>query len=67
MTKFIVKRDQEGHVSRVIISHYDPNVIMSTNEDLYKRLFDFNNDESSINGRLIWDITPTPIFRNYCL
>ena len=66
VTKFRVIRDSEGFITDVIIRHYDPNMIMSTNRDLYKRVYKFNRDGSIVNGRLIWDITPTPIFRNYC-
>ena len=66
VTNFKVKRDSEGYITHVIIRHYDPNVIMSTNQELYKRAYKFNRDGSRIKGRLIWDITPTPIFRSYC-
>ncbi|HXH74493.1 MAG TPA: hypothetical protein VNJ08_05985 [Bacteriovoracaceae bacterium] len=58
VTGMSVERDLEGHVSRVTLHHYDPNIIMSSQNDIYDRSYDFSKDGKSIDGQLIWNISP---------
>jgi len=67
VTNFQVKRNSDGYITKVILSHYDPNRILTSNGDLRKRVFIFSKDGSEIKGRyLIWNITPRPLTKFYC-
>jgi hypothetical protein len=59
VTAMQVEHDEDGNPRQITLEHYDPNDLMSSNEDFrYRR---FTIDRAGIfRGQLIWNITARP-------
>lgn len=57
VTGMSVVRDSEGYIKTVTLHHYDPNIIISSERDIFERTYTFTRD-GTVSGRLIWNISP---------
>ncbi len=67
VTGMKVERDRDGYVRSLTLSHYDPNYLMSSAQDLSERTYNFSPDGKEITGTLIWNITPRSPTHLACL
>lgn len=57
VTGMTVERDEAGFVSGITLRHYDPNVLISSEQDFFERTYTFSK-EGFVSGRVIWNISP---------
>ena len=67
VTGMSVERDPQGYIRKLTLKHYDPNVVMSSVQDLFDRTYSFSRDGMEISGTLIWNITPRSLTHLGCL
>ncbi len=65
VTGITIERDDDGNPTTITLTHYDPNDLMSSEEDFRSRSFSIDSD-GQISGQLIWNITSRPSILTMC-
>jgi hypothetical protein len=56
VTEMRVEHDEDDNPRQITLTHYDPNDLMTSNDDFRYRRYTIERD-GTIKGQLIWNIT----------